>query len=394
MARILVLNAGSATLKARLFDVTVGEPRALAGLHAGGIGSGTVRYTPSGGDAWVADDAGVAGAVRETLRWLEHEHGGLATVDAVGHRIVHGGDLSEATAVDDALIDYLRGLEAMAPLHNRPALTAMDAVRSLTSVPMVAVFDNAFHSTLPPEAATYAIPADLAQRHGIRRYGFHGTAHRWLALRAANLMGAPLESLRLITLQLGSGCSACAIAGGRSVDTSMGLSPLEGLVMRTRSGDIDPAIVSYLARREGVTAETVVDWLNTRSGLAGLAGRSGMMQEIVRGAAEGDPACDLALSVFCYRVKKYIGAYLAALGGADAVVFGGGIGENSAEVRARICAGMEWCGIEIDEARNRAVAGGAARITRDDAGIRVWVVNVDEETLIAKDTAVLLGLSG
>lgn len=259
-------------------------------------------------------------------------------------------------------------------------------------VPMVAVFDTAFHRTMPEVARQYAIPADLAERHHIRRYGFHGIAHASLAEGYARGTGKSLNHERIITVQLGNGCSVTAIAEGRSVETSMGFTPLEGLVMGTRSGDVDASLVGFLAEREKVSTAEVERWLNERSGLLGLSGRSNDMRELLRAAEqEGDARAELAIDLFCYRVRKYLGGYLAVLEGADAIVFGGGIGENAPEVRKRICRNMGWCGIRVDHERNHAAGaikpGSAAKISTDDSRPAVYVVAADEETWIAKETA-------
>jgi acetate kinase len=254
---------------------------------------------------------------------------------------------------------------------------------------MVAVFDTAFHATLPEHAAAYAIPWELAERHGIRRYGFHGTSYRSVLARYLELTGIPRERTRVVALHLGNGASAAAIAAGRSVDTSMGLTPLEGLVMGTRSGDLDPAIVTQLARAEGVTAETVGRWLNERSGLLGLSGRSADVRELLTAEAT-DARARLALDVFCHRARKYVGAYLAVLGGADALIFTGGIGEHAPEIRARICQGLAWTGLDLDPARNDAARGVEARIDRDGGALAVWTIPTDEERVIAEDTMACL----
>jgi acetate kinase len=251
---------------------------------------------------------------------------------------------------------------------------------------MVATFDTAFYRSLPAYAAQYAIPHDLAAKHGVRRYGFHGLAHRYMLERYSQIAASPVELTKLITLQLGAGCSATAIDGGRPVDTSMGLTPLEGLVMATRSGDVDPSLVGYLARKEGVSVQEVEAWLNTRSGILGVSGRSADLRELLQAEEQGDARAGLAVEMFCYRVRKYIGAYMAALGGADAVLFGGGIGENAPTVRARICADMEWCGLTLDPDRNAAALGSEARISADGSRIQAHVVPVDEAVMIARDT--------
>jgi acetate kinase len=342
--------------------------------------------------AMIADHAE---AIQRTLAWLgAHGHLGPDGVEAVGHRVVHGGDRFVAPVrLDEELIAALDALRDLAPLHNEPALSAIRATRAMlgSSVPMVATFDTAFHHTLPARACQYAIPQELARTYHIRRYGFHGIAHRYMSERYAVLTSTPLSRCRLITLQLGSGCSAAAIEAGRSVDTSMGLTPLEGLMMGTRSGDVDPALPGFLARHKGVDPAEVEQWLNTRSGLLGVSGHSSDMRELLAAAARGDEQSTLAIDMFCYRVRKYIGAYVAVLNGADAVIFGGGIGENTPEVRQRICAGMDWCGLTLDAERNAATAGAEARISTDDAGVQAYVIPVNEAVIIARDTAECLG---
>jgi acetate kinase len=254
----------------------------------------------------------------------------------------------------------------------------------------VAVFDTAFHRTMPAHAAQYAIAHELTAKHAIYRYGFHGLAHGYMAEQYARLRGITLHDSKLITLQLGSGCSITAVKAGRSIDTSMGFTPLEGLVMGTRAGDIDPALVPFLARRESVSADEVERWLNTRSGLLGVSGRSGDVRDLLEAEAAGDSRAALALEMFCYRARKYIGAYMAAMGGADAIIFGGGIGEHAPDIRARISDGLQWAGLRIDETRNAATTGRDGEISTDDSEIAAYVIRVDEEQVIAQETARLL----
>jgi acetate kinase len=290
------------------------------------------------------------------------------------------------------VVAAIEAVSSLAPLHNVPALAAIRATHAeLGSVPAVAAFDTAFHRTLPERAARYAIPDSLATKYGIRRYGFHGLAHGYMAARHAERVSRPLQETRVVTMQLGNGCSATAVAGGRSIDTSMGLTPLEGLVMGTRSGDVDPSLAGFLARHEGVGVEEIEDSLNRRSGLLGVSGRSGDMRELLQAEVEGDRRAALAVGMFCYRARKYLGAYLAALGGADAVLFGGGIGERAPSVRARICTGMEWCGLILDEELNAAAIGSEGCISAAGARIRAYVVHVDEELIIAHQAASCLG---
>jgi len=399
--RVLVLNSGSSSIKFRLVDVADGPggaptPRSalLHGIVKGIGGDATFEVTTpeAGRSATKVDVRDHAQAVRLVFDRLADS---LRGIDAVGHRVVHGGErFVEPTVITEQVEAEIDALAELAPLHNPACLAGIRGARAVLGarVPMTAVFDTAFHRTMPLVAQAYALPRELAARHRVRRYGFHGIAHASLAAGYAEATGRPLERARLITLQLGNGCSVTAIAGGKSVETSMGFTPLEGLVMGTRSGDVDAAVVSYLSEREKVEPGEVERWLNEKSGLLGVSGRSNDMRELLRAAEqEKDEGAQFAIELFCYRARKYLGAYLAVLGGADAVIFGGGIGENAPEVRARICAGMEWGGLRVSQARNRAAvglaAGRAARISEDGAGLEAWVVAADEETWIARETA-------
>jgi acetate kinase len=290
------------------------------------------------------------------------------------------------------VIKAIEEVSSLAPLHNAPGLQAIRAVRESLgeAVPMVATFDTAFFADLPRRASQYAIPRDVAERHKIRRYGFHGLAHRFMFERYAALSGRPPKDVRIITLQLGAGCSAAAIAGGAPIDTSMGFTPLEGLVMATRSGDIDPSLPGFLADAEGTPIGEVELLLNRQSGLLGLSGLSSDMRDLLAAERDGDSHSALAVEVFCYRARKYIGAYLAALGGAQAVAFGGGIGENSATIRRRICEGIDWCGLRLDDQRNEATMGAEAAIHADDSAIHAYVIPVDEAAMIARDVEACL----
>jgi len=400
--RVLVINCGSSTLKFQLIDTAARNtgPAAEHRLAHGAI----ARIGGQASIDFVADSAAYQDAVtiadhdeasRRMFEWLTTA-GFLASgsLDAVGHRVVHGGHrFVEPTRLDDNVMTAIAALRDLAPLHNEPALGAIRAAQAVlgTRVPMVAVFDTAFHHTLPAWAAQYAIPRSLAARYHIRRYGFHGIAHRYMSERYATLTARPLHQVQLITLQLGSGCSATAIEAGRSVDTSMGFTPLEGLMMGTRAGDIDPALLGFLARKEGVETAEVETWLNTRSGLLGVSGCSHDMQELLEAEAQGDTWAALAVEMFCYRIRKYIAAYLAVLNGAAAIVFGGGIGENAPAVRERICARMDWCGLRLDPTRNAAARGTEAQISADNASLHAYVIPVDEAVMIARDTAACLG---
>jgi len=336
-------------------------------------------------------------AVEFIVRWACSEEAQVdgvktvADVNAVGHRVVHGGErFTHSVLITD---EVLRGIEdciELAPLHNPTNIKGIQAAREVfgAGLPQVAVFDTAFHQTLPDYAYLYALPYQLYRRYRVRRYGFHGTSHRYVAYRYRQLRGIPREQTNIITLHMGNGCSAAAIRGGDSVDTSMGLTPLEGLVMGTRSGDIDPAIIDFVAAKEGLSAQAVETMLNKQSGLLGISGLTNDMRELLAEAEENDDRrARLAIEIFCYRARKYIGSYLAAMGGADAIVFTGGIGENSAEVRALVCKELEWFGLEIDEERNREHTNGReGLITRDGSRLAAYVIPTDEELLIARDT--------
>ena len=396
--KVIAINCGSATLKFALIELEDGNPapgheRQLASGIIDRIGSrGSIVFTSSDGDR-VREEVTTRDhgeAVWRMLSLLSSPGRTAYQPDAVGHRVVHGGDRFDQPALVSAdVIEAIEGLTYLAPLHNRPSLAAIRATweKLGAAIPQVVTFDTIFHHALPARSAQYAIPGELAARHKIRRYGFHGLAHRYMMERYAAITGQPVAETKLITLQLGNGCSASAISGGQPVDTSMGLTPLEGLVMGTRSGDVDPSLAVFLARQQGVPAEEVEDWLNTRSGLLGVSGLAADMRDLLDGERRGNARAALAIDMFCYRVKKYIGSYLAALGGADAVVFGGGIGENSPEVRARILGSLEWCGVKLDEKRNLEGRGVETRITADDATLHCYVIPVNEAIIIARDTA-------
>ena len=391
------MNCGSSTLKFRLIDLEEsvhGREREVARGTVERIGndSSGVEFAAKNGVMLQqrADIPDHGEAIHWVLDWLRST--GLVSSDgpaAVGHRIVHGADyFDEPVLIDDEVMTIIEELGDLAPLHNRPSLAAIRAAREAlgSSVPMVGVFDTAFHRTMPDHAAQYAIPKELADRYGIRRYGFHGTAHRYMTGRYAAITGTTVEQARLVTLQLGNGCSASAVKEGRSVDTSMGFTPLEGLIMGTRSGSVDPSLVAFLARHEKVDAAEVESWLNKESGLLGISGISQDMRELLEAEARGDSRAALALKMFCYRVRTYIGAYLAVIGGADAVVFGGGIGENAPLIRARICVDLDWCGLALDQQLNNDTTGSEGRISVKDSRIQAYVVAVDEEMMIAQDT--------
>jgi acetate kinase len=407
MMNVLAINSGSSSLKFKVVEFDESS-KAAAGFAASNRYGGFVEdIGPAAKLMFRVDGKTVvqvtravsthAEAVQHMMQMLQESsrlEGRDLRVDAVGHRVVHGGEqFREPVVIDDDVVAAIDRLGEFAPLHNPGSLAGIKGARAVmgSHIPMVAVFDTAFHRSIPPRAANYAIDLDLARRHCILRYGFHGIAHASLAGICAAAVDRPLAQLRLITLQLGNGCSATAIDRGLSVDTSMGFTPLEGLMMGTRSGDVDPAVVGHLARREGLSVDEVERLLNERSGLLGVSGVSSDMRELLK-TAEGNPDSRAALAVdmFCYRVRKYIGAYLAVLGGADAIVFGGGIGERSAIIRARICDGMGWCDIRLDPVRNETAVdlapGTAMKISEEDAPVACYVAGVDEETEIARAT--------
>jgi acetate kinase len=402
---ILVLNSGSSSIRFQLIETDAEQianntDRRLARGHLERIGGEavvTLHATGREPERLTSQLRDVRAAVEFIVRWACSEASGItevqsvADVHAVGHRVVHGGErFTHSVLITD---DVLRGIKDcidLAPLHNPANIKGIVAAREVfgMGLPQVAVFDTAFHQSLPERAFLYALPYQFYRRHRIRRYGFHGTSHRYVAYRYRQLLGLEREATNIITLHLGNGCSAAAIKGGDSVDTSMGLTPLEGLVMGTRSGDIDPAIVDFVSAKEGLAPQDVETLLNKQSGLIGISGLTNDMRELLAEAHENnDRRARLAIDIFCYRAKKYIGSYLAAMGGADAIVFTGGIGENAPEVRALICEGMSWMGLELDEALNRAHTGGREGvISREGSRLAAYVIPTDEELLIARDT--------
>ena len=392
---VLVLNSGSSSLKYELFDMR--SRKAIAGGNVERIGEGTTSLThyavdASGqrseltSDVAASDHRQAIGLVGIEL----HRTQAMAQADAllgIGHRVVHGGeDFQQPTLIDEDVLAAIRRQAPLAPLHNPANLVGIEAtLAEYPEVPQVAVFDTAFHQTLPPYAYRYALPQALYAEHRIRRYGFHGTSHQYVSKRAAEFLGRPLESLNLIVLHLGNGASAAAIQGGRSIDTSMGLTPLEGLMMGTRCGDIDPAVVIHLANAVGMSLSEIDTLLNRESGLKGVCGVNDM-REVVRQAEGGSERAELAIQMYCYRIRKYIGAYMAALQRIDAIVFTAGIGENSAEIRRGVCSPLENLGIALDDTKNEMVNHSAREIQADHSSIKLLVVPTDEELEIADQT--------
>lgn len=404
MAHILVINAGSSSIKYQLINVSEGRRSASGLVERIGADASPGRITHRT-DTTCADPklierdlsvpdhaagfAAILAAIAECGAVIEE-----LDVRAVGHRIVQGGsEFIEPTLIDETVAARILQLGSLAPLHNPGQYQAILAAQLVfPEVPHVAVFDTAFHQSMPPRSYTYAIDRDAASAHGIRRYGFHGISHQVVSRRAAEFLNRPIEESKQVVLHLGNGASACAILGGRSVDTSMGFTPLEGLMMGTRGGDLDPGVLLHLLRA-GLGVDELDDLLNRRSGLAGLSS-SNDFRDVWGAASEGNADARLALDVYVHRIRHYIGAYLAVLGGADALIFTAGVGENHAAVRAEICAGLEWLGIELDTHRNRIATGHetAQLISTDSSRVAVLVVPTDEEAEIARQTAQLVGL--
>jgi acetate kinase len=388
---VLVLNSGSSSIKFALFEA--GTLARLGGGAVERIGTDSAVFSWWTGGPDASSDSGEAHLpMADHHRCLEHVFDALpgiasgAEPAAIGHRVVHGGDrFACAVPVDREVLAAIEEGSPLAPVHNPLNRLGIEvAGRRYPDTPQVAVFDTAFHQTMPPRARHYALPQRIVAARGIRRYGFHGISHQFLARRAAGILGRPLGETRLITLHLGNGASAAAVRHGRSVDTSMGMTPLEGLVMGSRCGDLDPSVVTYLQREAGMSADGIDELLNAESGLRGLAGVNDM-REIHRLRTAGNARAQLAFEVFCYRVRKYIGAYLAVLGGADAIVFSGGIGEHDAAVREECTAGLEGLGIVVDPDRNRAAEDGSA-VHGADSAVALLVISADEEAEIARET--------
>ncbi|HYO40444.1 MAG TPA: acetate kinase [Nocardioidaceae bacterium] len=399
---VLVLNAGSSSLKYSLVDAVTGDAAASGLVEQIGEPSGELTHSGPGGEHRTERAFGThEDALRAVLEAFESQgpHLGSAGLEAVGHRVVHGGPLFSAPAlVDDGLVAAVTDLVPLAPLHNPANLEGIATARTLfPGLPQVAVFDTAFHSTLPPHAFTYAVPLSLRDEHHIRRYGFHGTSYSFVSEQAARFLGASVEDVNLIVLHLGNGASATAVRGGRSVDTSMGMTPLEGLVMGTRSGDVDPALHAHLHRELGWSLPEIDRLLNRESGLKGLAGLVDF-RELAQRRETGDEAARLAFDVYCHRIRRYVGAFYAVLGTVDAVVFTAGVGENAAAVRAESLAGLQRLGIAVDPVRNEQRLDEPFAVSPEDGpedAVAVLVVPTDEEWEIARQTmAVVSGARG
>ena len=392
--KVLLLNGGSSSLKCTLLE-SAGRA-VLAHAAADWAGASThYSFARDGGDAVRRDVSwrGQAAAVRQSLADLQLVGAQGGALAAVGHRIVHGGELTAAVRVGPELRAQIAALGELAPLHNPPGLEALAAAEALLpSVPHVAVFDTAFHATLPEAARTYALPDTWTRGWGIRRFGFHGLSHSYCSQRAAELLGRPLAELRIVTCHLGHGCSACAVQGGRSIDTTMGFTPLDGLVMATRSGAVDPGILLHVQLERGLSAHEVEDALNREAGLLGLSGRSGDMREVLSAARAGDGRARLALEVYARRVRQAIGALAATLGGIDALAFTAGVGENAPEVRAASCEGLEFLGLALDSEAN-ASARPDADVSRPGSAGRILVVAAREDLSMLAEVERVVGVS-
>jgi acetate kinase len=400
--KVLVLNSGSSSVKYQLVETSLemieaDGDRAIArgAVERIGTSSAIHTYRPAGRDkhSEVKEILEHRVAIADIIQTLTHPETGVirraGEIEAVGHRMVHGGEkFTQSALCTPEVVQQIEDCCELAPLHNPHNLRGYYAARDiLPDVPHAAVFDTSYHQTMPPHAYLYGLPYVLYTRYGIRRYGFHGTSHRFVAWRSRILLGRPREETKLITCHLGNGASMSAVDHGCSIDTSMGFTPLEGLLMGTRCGDLDPAVLFYVMHKEDLTEYQATTMLNKHSGLYGLSGVSNDMVEVLAAEAQGSERAKLALDVFCYRVKKYVGAYAAALGGVDAIIFTGGIGENAAPVRARSLAGLEFLGVRIDPAKNAAAVGGKeADISVPEATVRTLVIPTNEELIIARDT--------
>lgn len=390
---VLVLNCGSSSLKYQLFDMKDESVLAKGLVERIGRSDAILTHRPSGKNQLrkvqvMLEHGSAIRAVTKAL--TSPEHGviqDIHEIEAVGHRIVHGGEkLNRTTLITDAVKKEIEDCIELAPLHNPPHIMGINAAKAaMPGIPQAAVFDTAFHATIPPHAYLYALPYTFYHRYKVRRYGFHGTSHKFVAFRTAELMQKDIASLKLITCHLGNGASVTAIDGGKSVETSMGFTPLEGLIMGTRSGDIDPAIIPYVMGKEGITAGEVDSMLNKHSGLQGVTGLSSDMRDIQNAALEGNTRAQQALNMYNHRILKYIGGYAAVMNGVDAIIFTAGIGENSSAMREGVCKQLSYLGVDFDPERNRS-GEDEREITHPDSRVKVWIVPTNEELMIARET--------
>lgn len=392
--KILVLNCGSSSIKYQLFDIETKEVLAKGGIEKIGLEGSFIKFTLPNGeketifasipehttgvrliiDLLTSDKYGVVGSIEE--------------IDAVGHRMVHGGEkFSASTLLTPEVLETFEACNDLAPLHNPANLKGVNAVKEVApEIPQVGVFDTAFHQTMPDYAYMYAIPYELYEKYGIRRYGFHGTSHRYITKRALEMLGIPAEGSKIITCHIGNGGSCAAVKDGKSIDTSMGLTPLAGLMMGTRSGDIDPGAIPFIMDKLGLDTQGLSDLLNKKSGVAGVSGVSSDMREVKAAADAGNKRAELANTMYFYRIKKYIGEYAAAMGGVDVIIFAGGVGENQADCRAAVLEGLEFMGVELDKEKNAVTRGEEAVLSTPASKVKVLLIPTDEELMIASDT--------
>jgi len=391
--KVLVLNCGSSSIKYQFIDTSLSIVLAKGMVERIGMSSAVLTHQP-----YDKDKIRIVGEILDHTIAIEYviavllspNHGVIkdkSEIDAVGHRVVHGGEtFSGSVLINDEVMKALKDNIELAPLHNPPNIKGIQAAKALLKdVPQVGVFDTSFHVGMHSRAYLYGIPYELYKKYKIRRYGFHGTSHRYVSQRAASIIGKPIEELKIVTAHLGNGCSMAAVNHGKSVDTTMGFTPLEGLLMGTRSGDMDPSVILYIMAKEGLSLSEANTLLNKHSGLIGISGESSDMREIEQALSEGNKKAKMAFDVFTYRVKKYVGAYAAAMGGIDALVFTGGIGENSTLVRKEVCSDMEFLGIDFDDELNNNVKG-EATITKPNSKVKVFRIPTNEELVIALDT--------
>ena len=396
--KILVINAGSSSLKYQFIETETKAVLAKGGAERIGLDNALIVHAREKEDKVTieVDLPDHKTAVAKVLEILtSKDHGvisDLSEIDAVGHRVVHGGEkFSHSVIITPAVKTAIRVCSDLAPLHNPANMTGIDACEAaMPGVPQAAVFDTAFHQTMPSEAYMYALPYDVYEEYGIRRYGFHGTSHAYVANRAAEMLGRPIEDLKIITCHLGNGSSIAAVKNGKSVDTSMGLTPLAGICMGTRCGDIDPAIVTFLMNKEGLDMKGIDNLMNKKSGVAGVSGVSSDFRDLYAAAESGNKRAKLALDMFIYQCKKFIGAYAAAMGGVDAIVFTAGIGENTPQIREDAVKGLEYMGVKVDPKKNAGLRGVEGNISADGAAVQVLTIPTNEELAIARDTSKLV----
>ncbi len=394
---ILVINCGSSSLKFQLIDSDSEKVLAKGLCERIGIDGSRIVYQPAGGEKETTEAPMPTHteAIKLVLDSLIDANKGviksLDEIGAVGHRVVHGGEkFAKSTLITDEVIKAIEECNDLAPLHNPANIIGINACKELMpNTPMVAVFDTAFHQTMPEEAYIYGIPYEYYEKYKVRRYGFHGTSHSFVSKRAAEMLGKPYDSLKTIVCHLGNGASICAVDHGKSVETSMGMTPLEGLIMGTRSGDIDPAIVEFIAKKENKTAEEVLKILNKESGVQGISGFTSDFRDIEEGIEKGNKRAKLAMDVFAHRVVRYVGAYIAQMNGVDAIVFTAGLGENDKTIREMVCSHLEFLGVKLDDAQN-SKRGEDLIVSTDDSKVKVLVIPTNEELMIARDTLALI----